>query len=281
MRRRKKRKKLNMATTSSTTNEIVALKKPGPWIYLPQVIVDIILQYAGDPDLCGYLLMTSKTVFQPSEKVYQFICEYIYRRQTARAKCDIHRWKSWRDMLINRPRLRTNGYYAMKTTYTKTYNNDAFWEEKKFESIEVKYYRHFRFFDNGRVLYSLDITDPYEMGKLLKMGSPVAKKVYSGHYLLKRNHLLVEVTLPYCQMIFELLIMDFMEFNEKESHNEYNGKFNVLHLLRHVSRQLPNNPEEDAGGLLAVDDAEEGHLVHYPLPSYNYFYFYRRNDYFG
>jgi hypothetical protein len=107
------------------------------WKQLPQVVVDIVLIYLGDPDMYGYLSMTSKSVFQPSEPVYRFLCQYIYPKQALKRFCDIRRWGTWKEMLTLRPRIRTNGFYFLKTTFTKSYNNEAFWQEKRYESIEV------------------------------------------------------------------------------------------------------------------------------------------------
>lgn len=50
-----------------------------------------------------------------------------------------------------------------------------------------------RFFEDGRVLYSLDTVDPWEIAKLLRPGKIVPKKVYEGRYFLVKNKLRVEV----------------------------------------------------------------------------------------
>lgn len=175
----------------------------GPWIKLPNELTDRILMYVGDPDMCGYLLMASKSVFQPSEHIYRYLCEAIYPRQTVKKTAHLEKWTSWKHMLVQRHRLRTNGLYSLRTMFTKPHCNDAFWEEKIHESIEVRYHRHFRFFEHGRVLYSLDITEPRDMVRLLQARMPVSKRIYEGTYTLARNHLTVEVgsissTAPYC-----------------------------------------------------------------------------------
>jgi hypothetical protein len=89
----------------------------------------------------------------------------------------------------------TNGFYTLRTMFSKAYCNDAFWEERHFESIEVKYYRHFRFFDNGRVLYSLDITEPEDMVRVFAAAAPIPKRVFAGTYTLTKNQLRVEVSI--------------------------------------------------------------------------------------
>lgn len=107
------------------------------WSNLPNEIVESILIFLCDPDSLGYLSISSKSVFQASERVYKFICEKIYFNQTVKKKLNVENWGSWRNMLVRRPRLRVNGIYSLKTVFTKAPNNDAFWEEKKSEFIEV------------------------------------------------------------------------------------------------------------------------------------------------
>ena len=142
------------STTRLSTSSPSVLQSPqyivvpdgsGPWILLPQVLVDYILMFLGDIDMIGYLAIASKSTFVPSEKVFQFLCELTYPRQTGRQVCRVERWKTWKNMIINRPRLRLNGFYSLRTMFTKSYCNDAFWEEKKLESIEVGKQYHIMF----------------------------------------------------------------------------------------------------------------------------------------
>lgn len=127
----------NMTSSMPSSSSFPSNNNGGPWQYLPEVVVDRILCYLGDPDSCGYLLMTSKSTFRPSERVYHYLCELIYPRQTVKKAVVLERWKTWKNMLVHRPRLRTNGFYTLRTTYSKQHCNDAFWEEKSSESIEV------------------------------------------------------------------------------------------------------------------------------------------------
>lgn len=59
--------------------------------------------------------------------------------------------------------------------------------------LQVKFYRHLRFFDHGRVLYSLDIVEPLEMVKLLAPAAPVPKRIFEGQYTIARREVTVEV----------------------------------------------------------------------------------------
>lgn len=258
-----------VAKQSSFDEEL--LKEGGRWYQLPQVLVDNILMFLCDPDALGYLLIASKNTFQPTEKVYRFICEQIYSKQTSKRICRIERWRSWRNMLIHRPRLRTNGFYTLRTMFTKAYCNDNFWEEKVNTSIEVislfhaillfsllfftqlKYYRHMRFFENGQMLYSLDIADPQDMTRILEPGQAIPRRLYSGTYTLTRDMVLVEVPLHYCEMRFELQITS--------EDDGFQGNHNGLRLISHTS---------NVGGAHRLH-----HAVSYPIPVFATFRFYR------
>jgi hypothetical protein len=181
------------SSSSSTAAASAEVEEGGSWHLLPQVLVDHILTLLGDPDMCGLLHCTSRRTFQASENVYRFLCEITYPRQTTKKTCRMENWRSWRNMCVMRPRLRTNGFYTLRTMFSKAHCNDEFWEEKRYESIEVKYYRHMRFFDHGKVLYALDITEPEDMVRVFAAAAPVPKRVFVGTYTLVKNRLRVEV----------------------------------------------------------------------------------------
>jgi hypothetical protein len=50
-----------------------------------------------------------------------------------------------------------------------------------------------RFFDDGRMLYSLDTVEPDDMAKHLVLGSEVPKKIFEGKYTLIGKQVHVEV----------------------------------------------------------------------------------------
>ncbi len=121
--------------TNSTSSNLGS--ECGPWIRLANELVDKILIYVGDADMCGYLRIASKTVFQPSETVYKFLCEISYLRQVAKKQLLLSNWNTYYIMLVNRPRLRLNGFYSLKTLFSRAPNNDNFWEPKRYASVEV------------------------------------------------------------------------------------------------------------------------------------------------
>ena len=56
-----------------------------------------------------------------------------------------------------------------------------------------------RFFDNGRMLYSLDTVEPDDMAKHLVLGSEVPKKIFEGKYTLIGKQVHVEVIAEHFQ----------------------------------------------------------------------------------
>jgi hypothetical protein len=205
------------------------------WMRLPYEIAQRILIILGDIDMCGYLLMVAKHhPFKPSEVVFRSICESTFPRQTLKKKIQIDRWKLWKNMAIYRPRIRTNGFYCLRTSYTRAPCNDNFWEQRITEFIEVKFYRHMRFYNDGYMLYSMDTTDPWDMSKYLEAGVPVYRRIYEGHYSLAGNDLVVEVILHYCVMRFKMKVLD--------GDDGYIGKHNMLTIVEHSS--VPLTPQQ-------------------------------------
>lgn len=132
--------------------EFDKLSAPGPvlnvgmWCFLPLETSEKILMYLADVDMCGYLSIIAKTnCFKPTERIYEFLCERIYISQTAKKTLRIETWGSWKDMIIHRPRIRTNGFYCLRTLYSRAPCNDAFWEEKKTQSVEVIFISYLNF----------------------------------------------------------------------------------------------------------------------------------------
>lgn len=148
----------SLLPSSSYPSSSSSLFKSPPinmWCLIPSDLSPLICQYL-DVDSCGYLYMISKQwSILPTEEVYKRLCYYIFISQTKLKKINVNNWGSWKNMLIYRPRIRTNGIYSLRTSYWKPPVNDRFWEEKIREFPEAKFYRHLKFFHNGKVLYSL------------------------------------------------------------------------------------------------------------------------------
>ncbi len=120
-----------------------------PWFTLPHEIAGIITDFLGDVDMCGRLNMISKLwAIRYDEFGYRKLCT-VYLLQTSKKKLDVDKWKTWQNMLTFRPRLRTNGFFWLRTSYWKPPINDNFWESKKHEFCEV----------NSLSFLNLNVTD--------------------------------------------------------------------------------------------------------------------------
>ena len=129
--------KMNTLTISNNnkTNKNCSINL---WNQLPRDVGRIICIFLGDVDMLGYLQGISKEwVIFGDELIYRDVATRIYLSQSDKKVINVSKWGSWREMLINRPRVRTNGFYCLRTSYWKPPCNDAFWEERKREFIEV------------------------------------------------------------------------------------------------------------------------------------------------
>ncbi len=108
------------------------------WSYFLTDVAEIVLEFLDDVDMCGYLNCVAKAwTIRPTERTYSRLCHRIYLRQTEKKTINLHQWMTWRTMLICRSRLRTNGFYWLRTSYWKPPVNDRFWEDRIHEYIEV------------------------------------------------------------------------------------------------------------------------------------------------
>ena len=206
------------------------------WLHLPADITYRVHQFLGCIDSAGYLQMlchgalaANGGLFHVSELEYRYLCEQIFPHQFQVKKLQLLHFKTWREMAIYRPRLRTNGFYSLKTMYTKPPCNDNFWEEKKVKSLETIFYRHLRFYDDGKCLYSLSVTDPWSSP--FKDMRPIDKKIYCGQYFAKGRNVEVHIDTHYCSIEFTLQILD-----GDQSYSKYGGNHSVLRIISH--RQL-------------------------------------------
>jgi hypothetical protein len=114
-------------------------REPSPWIHFLPELGSIVMEYVDEPDSFGYLCMISKEwKIRPDERSFERLCARIYLAQTARKRLELSVWRSWKNMLVFRPRVRTNGFYWLRTSSWKPPVNDRFWEEKLREFQEVR-----------------------------------------------------------------------------------------------------------------------------------------------
>lgn len=109
------------------------------WLrFLPE-LAEIVMEYLDEIDTCGYLGMVCRHwTMKATERTYRRLCHRVYLQQTQKKSLNVNQWGGlWRNMLVNRPRLRTNGEYWLRTTTWKRPENDRFWEDNSAEYIEV------------------------------------------------------------------------------------------------------------------------------------------------
>jgi hypothetical protein len=128
----------NNNNNSNNNNNTSKKQRELEWGVLPHGVTDSILGFVGSADMMGYICIVSKGFKSwASEYACQQICKRIFTAQTQRNKLKIENWRSWSNMLIHRPRLRVNGFYSLRTLFSKAPCNDRFWEVKNLQSIEV------------------------------------------------------------------------------------------------------------------------------------------------
>eukprot|EP01084_Bolivina_argentea_P251668 422160_1 len=196
--------------------------------------------YLLDGDSIAYVMVVCKTLFRiaQSEPLWQNLCERCYPLDIACRKLNIAKWKSYQSMYSNRPRVRTNGMYCMKSTLTKRPHVDIFTEAKPGELLIQEYWRIFVFNTNGTLSYFLlkGFDGPSRAEKLLK--SKDSEQVMHGRYIVLRKkgrewyYLNVSINTSFSRVNFKLRL----------KHGEpVRGHFTQLTLLHHWS-SAKNDP---------------------------------------
>lgn len=224
------------------------------WYKLPTEISQVILLQLLCVDTTAMLHIVAKNnPFQPTEIIYKALCQHIYLKQSNKKTLLVNKFQnSYYYMVSNRSRIRTNGFYTLRTTYTKPPCNDVFWEDRRVECIETKYYRHLRFINNNKVLYNQDIIDDIDIKAILV--KPVSKKVYIGDYTLVGRKLVVTIELHYCVMYYHFNILDGCDGYDEG----YCGKFNLIRLIEHSALPHVYSNNNTAGASTA--------LIQFPIP---------------
>jgi len=101
--------------------------------------------------------------FTVGEMAFKFLCERVYLKQSKKKVLNVERWNSYRNMFINRPRVRLNGIYILKYKQIKRIQRDMWTEIPMGVVLEQIHYRYLCFQENGNVLYALSASPPYEM----------------------------------------------------------------------------------------------------------------------
>uniref|UniRef100_A0A147AAW6 F-box only protein n=1 Tax=Fundulus heteroclitus TaxID=8078 RepID=A0A147AAW6_FUNHE len=94
-------------------------------------------------------------------------------------------FKSWREMFLQRPRVRFDGVYISKTTYIRQGEEslDGFYRAWH----HVEYYRYLRFFPDGFVLMLTTPEDPLSVVPRLRTRNTRMDSVLLGHFRLSQE----------------------------------------------------------------------------------------------
>ncbi|XP_067840097.1 F-box only protein 9 isoform X1 [Heptranchias perlo] len=114
-------------------------------------------------------------------EIWRLACLKVW----GRACSSLVLYTSWRQMFLERPRVRFDGVYINKTTYIRQGEEslDGFYRAWH----QVEYYRYLRFFPDGQVIMLTTPEDPQSIVPRLYVRSPRIDAVLFGHYRLSQE----------------------------------------------------------------------------------------------
>ncbi|KAG1672950.1 hypothetical protein FOA52_012395 [Chlamydomonas sp. UWO 241] len=128
-----------------------------------------------------------------------FQMQYPDRAALSRLATTMYRG-SWRRMFLEQPHVRFDGVYVSRNTYVKTGVADMSLRRAQHAVVIVAYYRYYRFFPDGTLLYRTSPSVVSTVAKTMRShrdkSGHVADHVYSGRYLLKGSRVFVVFRLP-------------------------------------------------------------------------------------
>ena len=162
----------------------------GAMCLLPDEILFRIMLYI-DVDTFGIMAMVSPhwKFFTTSEYAFKILCERSYLNQSKRKVLNLQRWGSYRNMFINRPRVRLNGMYVLKYKHIKKIERNMWTEIPMGAILEQIYYRYLCFQEDGYVLYALTASPPYDMiprFAKMKRSQNIDKQAVVGRYEISK-----------------------------------------------------------------------------------------------
>ncbi|XP_074189183.1 F-box only protein 9 isoform X4 [Rhinolophus sinicus] len=94
-------------------------------------------------------------------------------------------YTSWREMFLERPRVRFDGVYISKTTYIRQGEQslDGFYRAWH----QVEYYRYIRFFPDGHVMMLTTPEEPQSIVPRLRTRNTRTDAILLGHYRLSQD----------------------------------------------------------------------------------------------
>ncbi|CAN9499918.1 unnamed protein product [Ophioblennius macclurei] len=114
-------------------------------------------------------------------EIWRLACLKVWGRNCTK----LGLFKSWREMFLQRPRVRFDGVYISKTSYIRQGEEslDGFYRAWH----HVEYYRYFRFFPDGQVIMLTTPEDPLSVVPRLRTKNPRVDAVLFGHFRLSQE----------------------------------------------------------------------------------------------
>uniref|UniRef100_A0A6U4L306 F-box protein Hrt3/FBXO9 C-terminal domain-containing protein n=1 Tax=Phaeomonas parva TaxID=124430 RepID=A0A6U4L306_9STRA len=171
------------------------------------------------------------------EVLFRQLCELTYAVQSRRGKLRVERWgHSWRNMYVNRPRMRVNGLYFQRVSYIKRPERNMWYDGEAGNILECIYYRYLRFFRTGEVLYGISLQPPKQAAVLLTdvSSADVHQDVSVGEFeVLPGRRVQVSVRTDHGRVVLDLDI-----------DNGERGSFTRLKLNSHLQFPYSSNTGE-------------------------------------
>nr|XP_006010668.1 PREDICTED: F-box only protein 9 isoform X4 [Latimeria chalumnae] len=114
-------------------------------------------------------------------EIWRLACVKVWSRGCSK----LLPYNSWRQMFLERPRVRFDGVYISKTTYIRQGEQslDGFYRAWH----QVEYYRYLRFFPDGQIMMLTTPEDPQSIVPRLRTKNPRTEAVLFGHYRLSQE----------------------------------------------------------------------------------------------
>ncbi|XP_045485161.1 F-box only protein 9 isoform X2 [Pieris rapae] len=171
--------------------------KGGHMSWLPYEVLQLILRWVVSSDLDSVSLERVSAVCRGfyvaarADELWRSMCIRTWGAECGTPR--LHKFTSWRQMYIERPRLNLNGCYISKTTYLRPGENsfqDQFYRPWYF----INYFRYLRFFPEGLVLMWTTPDEPINCLSHLKYrNAKHSQGIMSGHYRLFENKVIIVI----------------------------------------------------------------------------------------
>ncbi|XP_056148409.1 F-box only protein 9 [Lampris incognitus] len=178
----------------------LAVEEPSSKICIPDLAMTQMHISALPPEVLMYIFrwVVSSDLDMRALEQLSLVCRGFYIRardpEIWRSAClrvwgrsctKLGPFKSWREMFLERPRMRFDGVYISKTSYIRQGEEslDGFYRAWH----QVEYYRYLRFFPDGQVMMLTTPEDPLSVVPRLSSRNTKLDSVLYGHYRLSQE----------------------------------------------------------------------------------------------